>query len=168
MLDNSYTRSHSHVFFMQDSDLTDPWLTLTCPAICLIKNCTTEKRDERIFNSWEIDEELFASTGLATDWPINWPKSVSYWPWAITIVKPRCTNVKRKKESHAMWAALFTGTEWKKRVRWGRASERERNGERARQRTRMKERVRKERDREQENRERKIKKQRQKREKEKE
>lgn len=81
-----YTGSHFHSFFMHGSDLTDLWLTLTCPAICLIRNCTTEKRDERIFSSWETDEELFTSTDLATDWPINWSKSVSYWPWAIFIV----------------------------------------------------------------------------------
>lgn len=66
------------------------------------------------------EKKIENSFCLATDWPINWPKSVSYWPWAMTIVKPWCTNVERKKENHAMWAALFTRTEWKKRVRWKR------------------------------------------------
>lgn len=121
---------------MHESDLTDLWLTLTCPAICLIRNSTTEKRDERIFSSWEIDEEPFASPGLATHWPISWPKSVSYWPWAITIVK-------KKGEPRYVGCIIHKDrVKKKRRVRWGSASEGERNGER--EETRVEERTRKE------------------------
>lgn len=167
MLDNSYTRSHRHVFFMQDFDLTDLWLNLTCPAICLIRNCTTEKRDERIFNSWEMKNSSQALAWLLTDQSTGLSQCLTGLGPSL-LSNPSAVMLREKKESHAMWAALFTGTEWKKRARWGRASERERNGERERRGIHMKERVRKERDRERENRERKIKKQRQKREVEKE
>lgn len=59
MLCNSYTGSHCHVCFMQGSDLTDPWLTLTYHAICLIRNCTTEK-------IWPVAQQRQKMKGFST------------------------------------------------------------------------------------------------------
>lgn len=74
-----------------------------------------QRKEAKIKGVSTVEKKMEKSFFLATDWPINWPKSVSYWPWAMTFVKPWCTNVERKKENHAMWAALFTRTEWKKK-----------------------------------------------------